>query len=107
MFRWLKRLWNADSSLAEVGRQEQEGRSERGGSQVVQQTDGGNVKGSSKKRRQPSKGKLSSKDGGSERPRKRREGKANPSSSQLKSVGSIKQTGRKGKGQSNKSKKQS
>ena len=104
MFRWLKRLWNADSSLAEVGRQEPEGGIERKGSGKLQ---GGNVKGSSEKRRQPSKGKLSSKDGGSKGARKRREGKANPSSSQLKSVGSLKQTGRKGKGQSNKPKKQS
>ena len=104
MFRWLKRLWNADSSLAEERGQEPRGGIERKGSSKLQ---GGNTKAPSKKRRQPSKGKLSSKDGGSKRSRKGQQGKTNPSSSQLKSVGSIKQTGRKGKGQSNKPKKQS
>ena len=104
MFRWIKRLWNADSSLAEERGQEPRGGTERKGSSKLQR---GDVKATSKKRRQPSKGKLSSKDGGSKGARKRREGKTNPSSSQLKSVGSLKQSGRKGKGQSNKPKKQS
>ena len=107
MFRWLKRLWNADSSLAEERGQEPRGGTERGGSQVVQKADRGNTKATSKKGGQPSKGKLPSKDGGSKRSRKGQQGKTNPSSSQLKSVGSIKQTGRKGKGKSHKPKKQS
>jgi len=105
MFNLLKRWWNGkDSSLAEERGQEPEGGIERKGSSKLQ---GGNTKSPSKKRRQSSKGKLSSKDGGSEGARKGQQGKTNASSSQPKSVGSLKQIGRKGKGQSNKSKKQS
>ena len=105
MFRWLKRLWNGkDSSLAEERGSEPEGGIERKGSSKLQR---GDVKATSKKRRQPSKGKLSSKNGGSKRSRKGQQGKTNPSSSQLKSVGSLKQSGRKGKGKGDKPKKQS
>jgi len=105
MLNWLKRLWHGkNSSLAKERGQESEGRSKRKGSSKLQ---GGNLKASSKKRGQSSKGKLPSKDGGSKGSRKRQQGKTNPSSSQLKSVGSLKQTGRKGKGQSDKPKKQS
>lgn len=106
MFRLIKRLWNANSSVAEERGEESIGGTKRGGSQVVQKADRRNTKAASKEGRQPSKGKLSSKDGGSKGSRKGREGKANPSSSQLKSVGSIKQTRRKSKSQSNKPKKQ-
>ena len=107
MFNWLKRLWHGkDSSLAEKRRSEPEGGIERKGSSKRKEA-GVKPKASSAKRRQPSKSKLSSKDGGSERPRKGQQGKTNASSSQPKSVGSLKQVGRKGKGQSNKSKKQS
>ena len=102
---FFRRLWHGkNSSLAEERGQEPKGGTERKGSSKLQ---GGNTKASSEKRRQSSKGKLSSKDGGSKGARKGREGKTNPSSSQLKSVGSLKQSGRKGKGQSDKSKKQS
>lgn len=108
MLNWLKRLWHGkNSSLAKERGTESIGGTERGGSQVVQKADRRNTKAASKEGRQPSKSKLSGKDGGSKGSRKRQQGKTNPSSSQLKSVGSIKQTGRKGKGQSDKPKKQS
>ena len=102
---FLRNLWHGkNSSVAEERGKESQGRTKRKGSSKLQ---GGNVKASSKERRQSSKGKLSGKDGGSKGARKRQQGKTNPSSSQLKSVGSLKQSGRKGKGQSDKSKKQS
>jgi hypothetical protein len=107
MFNWLKRLWHGkDSSLAEKRRSEPEGGIERKGSSKRKEA-GVKPKATSKERRQSSKGKLSSKDGGSKRSRKGQQGKTNASSSQPKSVGSLKQVGRKGKGQSDKSKKQS
>ena len=105
--RFFRGLWNGkNSSLAEKRRQEPEGGTKRKGSSKRKEA-GIKPKASSEKRRQPSKSKLSSKDGGSERSRKGQQGKTNASSSQPKSVGSLKQVGRKGKGQSNKSKKQS
>ncbi len=107
MLNWLKRLWNGkDSSLAEERGSEPEGGTERKGSSKRKGA-GVKPKATSKEGRQPSKGKLSSKNGGSKGSRKGRERKTNPSSSQFKSVGSLKQTGRKGKSQSDKSKKQS
>ena len=106
MFRLLKRLWNANSSVAEERGSEPEWGTERKGSSK-RKSAGVKPKAASKNRRQPSKGKLPSKDGGSKGSRKGQQGKANPSSSQLKSVGSIKQSGRKGKGKGDKPKKQS
>ena len=106
MFRWIKRLWNADSSLAEERGQEPRGGTERKGASKRKGA-GVKPKATSKEGRQPSKSKLPSKNGGSKGSRKRQQGKANPSSSQLKSVGSLKQSGRKGKGKGDKPKKQS
>ena len=95
MFNWLKRLWHGkNSSVAEERGEESQGRSKREGSSKLQ---GGNTKASSKKRRQSSKSKLPSKDGGDARTRKGFEGKTNKTSSQSKSVGSVKQSRRKTK----------
>ena len=83
-----------DSSLAKEGREESEGRLERKGSSKLQE---GYSQTSSKVRQQPKKSKLSSKDGGNARTRKGLKGKTNKTSSQSKSLGSVKQSGRKTK----------
>ena len=91
-----------NSSLDKEGREESEGRLERKRSSKLQK---GNSKTSSKVRRQPKKSKLPSKDGGNARTGKGLKGQTNKTSSQPKSVGSIKQSRRKTKGSSNLTKK--
>lgn len=93
-----------DTSVDSQGGKEPEGGIERQGSGELQ---GGNPEAASKERGQPKTRKLSSKDGVSKGTRAGRKGKTNASSSQPKSVGSKQQGGRKSKGASNKSKKQS
>ena len=83
-----------DSSLAKEGREESEGRLERKRSSKLQE---GNSKTSSKVRQQPKKSKLPSKDGRDARTRKGLKGKTNKTSSQSKSLGSVKQSRRKTK----------
>ncbi len=87
-----------DTIVAKKGRKESKRRTQRGGSKELHSRDS---QSSSEVRRQPKKSKLSSKDGGNERSRKGLEGKANKTSSQSKSLGSIKQSRRKTKSGSN------
>jgi hypothetical protein len=99
----LRRRKDAEnSSVAKEGREESEGRLERKRSSKLQRR---NSKSSSKVRGQPKKSKLSSKNGGNARTGKGLKGKTNKTSSQPKSVGSIKQSRRKTKGSSNLTKK--
>ena len=93
-----------DTSVDSKGGQEPEGGTERQGSSELQ---GRDVKAASKKRGQSKKGQLSSADGGSKRSRAGQQGKADKVASKLKSVVSVKQSGRKSKGASDKPKKQS
>ena len=93
-----------DTSVDSQGGQEPEGGIERQGSSKLQ---GRDVKAASEVGGQPKKGQLSGKDGGSQGARKRQQGKADKVASKPKSVGSIKQSGRKSKGASDKPSKQS
>lgn len=93
-----------DASVDAQGGQEPEGGIERKGSGELQ---GRDVKAASKKRGQSEAGELLGKDGGSKRPRAGQQGKADKVASKSKSVGRVKQSGRKGQGAGNKSKKQS
>ena len=102
--KWQRIKHEQDTSLDSQGGQEPEGRSKRQGSGQLQ---GRDVKAASEVGGQPKKGKLPSKDGGSKGTRARQQGETNSSSSKPKSVGSLKQGGRKSKGSSNKSSKQS
>ena len=98
------RLNGKDTSLAEKGREESKGRTQRKRSSKLQE---GNSKSSSKVRRQPKKGKFSGKDGGNARTGKGLKGTTNSTPSQLKSMGSIEQSRRKEEGRGNKQTKQS
>ena len=93
-----------DASVDSQGGQEPEGGIERQGTSKLQ---GRDVKAASEKRGQPKKSQLSSADGGSKGPRAGQQGKADKVASKSKGVGSVKQSGRKSKGASDKSKKQS
>jgi hypothetical protein len=87
-----------NTSLDTEGRQEPEGRIKREGSRELQ---GGYVKTAGKKRRQPKKGQLLSKDGRNGGTRARQQGQADEITSKPKSVGRKQQSRRKGKGKSN------
>jgi len=89
-----------DTSMDSQGRQEPEGGIERQGSGKLQ---GRDVKAASEVGGQPKTRKLSGTNGGSQGSRARQQRKTNSSSSQPKSVGSLKQSGRKSKSKSNKS----
>ena len=91
-----------DSSLAKKGGEESEGRTQRKRSSKLQE---GNSKSSSKVRGQPKKGKFSGKDGRNARTGKGLKGTTNSTSSQPKSVGSVKQSRRKEKSSGNLTKK--
>jgi hypothetical protein len=89
-----------NTSVDTQGGQEPEGGIERKGSSELQ---GRDVKGASKVGRQSEKGKLSGTDGKHAGSRAGRKGKADTVASKSKSVGSVKQGGRKGKGKGDKS----
>jgi len=87
-----------NTSLDTERGQEPEGRVKREGSRELQE---GYVKSSGKKRRQPKKGQLFSKDGRDGGAGARQQGQANEITSKPKSVGRKQQSRRKGKGKSN------
>lgn len=89
-----------NTSMDTQGGQEPSGGIERKGSSELQ---GRDVKATSEVGRQSEKGKLSSADGKHAGARAGRKGKTNTASSKPKSVGSVKQVGRKGKSKSDKS----
>lgn len=100
--KWKRIKDGEDTRMDSEGGQEPEGGIEREGSGQLQ---GRDVKAASEVGRQPKKGQLSGTDGGSQGARAGRKGKTNSSSSKPKSVGSLKQGGRKSKGASDKSSK--
>jgi hypothetical protein len=87
-----------NTSLDTERGQEPEGRVKREGSRELQE---GYVKGSGKKRRQPKKVQLLSKDGRDGRTGARQQGQADEITSKPKSVGRKQQSRRKGKGKGN------
>ena len=87
-----------NTSLDTERGQEPEGRVERKGSRELQE---GYVKTAGKKRRQPKKGQLLSKDGRNGGTGARQQGQADEITSKPKSVGRKQQSRRKGKGKSN------
>ena len=87
-----------NTSLDTERGQEPEGRVKREGSRELQE---GYVKGSGKKRRQPKKSQLLSKDGRDGGAGARQQGQADEITSKPKSVVRKQQSGRKGKGKSN------
>ena len=93
-----------NTSLDTERGQEPERRVKREGSRKLQE---GYVKGSGKKRGQSKKGQLLSEDGGNVGTGEGQQGKADSVASKSKGVGSKQQVGRKGKGKSDKQKKQS
>ena len=102
--KWKRIKDGEDTRMDSEGGQEPEGGIEREGSGQLQ---GRDVKTASEVGGQPKKGQLSGTDGGSQGTRKRQQGETNPSSSQPKSVGGLKQGRRKSKGARDKPKKQS
>jgi len=103
MAKW-RRIKDEHTGLDSQGGEEPEGWVKRKGSSELQ---GRDVKGSGKKRGQSKKGQLLSEDGGNVGTGEGQQGKADSVASKLKSVGSKQQVGRKGKGKSDKQKKQS
>jgi len=102
--KWKRIKDGEDTRMDSQGGQEPEGGIERQGSGQLQ---GRDTEAASEVGGQPKKGQLSGTDGGSQRTRARQQRKTNSSSSQPKSVGSLKQVGRKSKGARNQSSKQS
>ena len=91
-----------DSSVAEERGSESQWRVKREGSSE-REGSGVESKAASEKRGQSKTGQLSSKDGGSQGTRARQRGKTDTVASKSKGVGRVKQSGRKGKGASDKS----
>lgn len=111
MAKWSRLKEAAREQIQDSSVAEERGPESRGGSKPQgsgKRKEGGvEPKAASKKRGQSKKGQLSSADGGSKRPRAGQQGKADKVASKSKSVGSVKQSGRKSKGSGNQSKKQS
>ena len=99
MAKW-RRIKDEHTGLDSQGGEEPSGWVKRKGSSELQ---GRDVKGSSKARGQSKAGKLSGSDGKHAGSRAGRKGKADTVASKSKSVGSVKQVGRKSKGKSDKS----
>lgn len=103
MAKW-RRIKDEHTGLDPQGGEEPAGWVKREGSRELQ---GRDVKGTGKERGQSKKGQLFSKDGGNVGTGEGQQRKADSVASKLKGVGSKQQVGRKGKGPSDKPKKQS